>query len=118
MAYVVARINSALDAANSGITHARLHTGDPGSAGTDNVAAGVAAAELTGVGSAAGGSDTFTGAWTIPGAGGPFTHFSLWAGDPGSAGTVAASGVDQTLTPAEEFAGAGTLNVTITSSGS
>lgn len=109
MAFVTARLNSALDAALSGVTHVQLHTGAPGAAGTSNVAAGVARAALTGIGSASGGTDSATAAWTIPGAGGPFTHFSLWTAD--TAGTFVADG---TLDPDETFAGAGTLNVTIT----
>lgn len=109
MAFVEARLNSALDAGLSGVTHAQLHTGAPGAAGTSNVAAGVARCPLTGIGSASGGVDTATGAWSIPGAGGPFTHFSLWTDV--SAGTFVADGE---LDPDETFAGAGTLNFTLT----
>lgn len=109
MAFVTARLNAALDAALASVTHAQLHTGDPGAAGTSNVAAGVDRAELSGIGSASNGTDSATGAWTIPGAGGPFTHFSLWTAS--ESGTFVASG---TLDPDETFAGAGTLNVTIT----
>lgn len=108
MSYVTARLNAALDAANSGVTHAQLHTGAPGAVGTNNVAAGVDRCALTGVGSASGGADSFTGAWTIPGAGGPFTHFSLWTDV--SAGTFVGDG---TLDPDESFLGAGTLNLTV-----
>jgi hypothetical protein len=111
MAFVTARLNSALDAALSGVTHAQLHTGAPGAAGTTNVAAGVARCVLTGIGSSSGGADSATGAWTIPGAGGPFTHFSLWTAL--TDGTFVADG---TLDPDETFAGAGTLNVTINAS--
>ena len=111
MALVVARLNSALDAALSGVTHAQLHTGAPGAAGTSNVAAGVARCALTGIGGASAAADSATGAWTIPGAGGPFTHFSLWTDL--SAGTFVGDG---TLDPDESFAGPGTLNVTINAS--
>lgn len=111
MAYTVARLNAALDAANTGVTHAQLHTGAPGAAGTSNVAAGVSRAALSGVGSAASAADVMTCAWTIPGAGGPYTHFSLWTAS--TAGTFHGDG---TLTPNETFAGAGTLNATITAS--
>jgi hypothetical protein len=110
MAYTTARLNAALDAANSGITHAQLHTGAPGAAGTSNVAAGVSRAALTGVGSAASAADQWTGAFTIPGAGGPFTHLSFWTASSG--GTFMGDG---TLTPNETFAGAGTLNITVDS---
>lgn len=108
MAFVVARLNSALDAGLSGVTHAQLHTGAPGAAGTSNVAAGVSRCALTGIGSASAGADSATGTWTIPAAGGPFTHFSLWTASTG--GTFVADG---TLSPAETFAGAGTLAVTV-----
>lgn len=108
MAFVTARLNSALDAALSGVTHAQLHTGAPGGSGTSNVAAGVDRCALTGIGSASGGADSATGAWTIPGAGGPFTHFSLWTAD--TSGTFVGDG---TLDPDETFAGAGTLNFTL-----
>jgi hypothetical protein len=108
MAFVTARLNSALDAGLSGVTHAQLHTGAPGAAGTSNAAAGVSRCALTGIGSASSGADSATGTWTIPGAGGPFTHFSLWTDV--SAGTFVADG---TLDPDETFAGAGTLAVTV-----
>jgi hypothetical protein len=108
MAFATARLNSALDAALSGVTHAQLHTGAPGAAGTSNVAAGVDRCALTGIGSSSAGADSATGAWTIPGAGGPFTHFSLWTAS--TAGTFAGDG---TLDPDETFAGAGTLNFTL-----
>jgi hypothetical protein len=109
MAFTTARLNAALDSALSTSTHAQLHTGAPGAAGTSNVAAGVSRSALSGVGAASGGSDTITGSWTIPAAGGPFTHFSLWTASTG--GTFNGDG---TLTPSETFAGAGTLNYTIT----
>lgn len=109
MAFVVARLNSALDAALSGVTHAQLHTGAPGGAGTSNTAAGVDRCALTGIGSAASGQDTATGTWTIPGAGGPFTHFSLWTASTG--GTFVGDGE---LDPDETFAGAGTLDFELT----
>lgn len=112
MSFVTARINAAIDAATEGVTHAQLHTGAPGGSGTSNVAAGVDRASLSGVGGASGGSDTFTGTWTIPGAGGPYTHFSLWTSDTG--GTFVADGE---LDPAETFAGAGSLALTVTVTG-
>ena len=109
MAFVTARLNSALDAALSGVTHAQLHTGDPGGSGTSNVAAEMSArCALTGIGSASSGADSATGTWTITGAGGPYTHFSLWTAL--SAGTFVGSG---TLDPDETFAGAGTLAFTL-----
>lgn len=112
MAFTAARINAAIDAALTGATHAQLHTGAPGAAGTSNVASGVSRAALTGVGGATAQADVITGSWTIPAAGGPFTHFSLWTAS--TAGTFMGDG---TLSPSETFAGAGTLNFTITVSG-
>lgn len=110
MAFVTARLNSAIDAALSGVTHAQLHTGAPGAAGTSNVAAQMdARCALTGIGSAASGTDTATGTWTINGAEGPYTHFSLWTDVSG--GTFVADGE---LDPDETFAGAGTLDFTLT----
>lgn len=108
MAFTTAALNAAIDAALTGVTHAQLHTGAPGAAGTSNVAAGVSRAAVTGVGGASGAADTLTGTWTIPGAGGPYTHYSLWTDV--SAGTFVNDG---TLSPQESFAGAGTLDFTI-----
>ena len=115
MAFVTARLNSALDAALSGADYIRIHDGSPGAAGTANA---VAKGTLSGVGSTSGGEDVITSAVTISGAMGPLGYFSIWAGDPDSGGVCVASGDDQTLTPAETFAGAGTLNVTVTASAS
>lgn len=113
MAFVTARINAALDAASSGITHAQLHTGAPGGSGTSNVAQEADRASLSGVGSASGGSDTWTCSFTITDAEGPYTHITFWTASSG--GTFSA---DAELSPAEEFAGPGTLNVTVTAFGS
>ena len=112
MAFTTAALNAAIDAALSGVSHIQLHTGAPGAAGTANVAAGVSRAAVTGVGSASGAADTLTATWTIPGAGGPYTHYSLWTAVTG--GTFVNDG---TLTPAETFAGAGTLDVTVNVTG-
>jgi hypothetical protein len=54
MAFTTAALNAAIDAALTGVTHAQLHTGAPGAAGTTNVAAGVSRASVTGVGGATG----------------------------------------------------------------
>ena len=111
MALTQARVHAAIDAAVSTTSHAQLHTGDPGAAGTSNVAAGVSRAALTFPAASAG--QTSDGAtFAIPGAGGPYTHVSLWTASTG--GTYCGSG---TLTPAESFAGAGSLDVTVTVTG-
>lgn len=107
MAFTSTALSAATDGALTGVTHAQLHTGAPGASGTANVASGVDRCALTGIGSASAGVDTATGTWTIPAAGGPFTHFSLWTASTG--GTFVADGP---LSPAETFAGAGTLDFT------
>lgn len=113
MAFVQARVNAAIDAAASGITHVQLHDGAPGGAGTSNVAAGVDRAAVTGVGGASGGSDTWTCEFAIPGAGGPFTHVSFWTAS--ESGTFYGDG--ELATPVS-FEVAGTLGVTVTITGS
>ena len=108
MPFTAARLNAAIDAALTGVTHAPLHTGAPGAAGTANVAAGVSRAAVAGVGAATAAADVLTGTWTIPGAGGPYTHYSLW-----TAATAGTFMNDGTLTPNESFAGAGALDFTV-----
>lgn len=111
MALVTARINAAVDSAVATSTHVQLHTGAPGGSGTSNVAAGVSRAALT-WGTTSGGVKTGTATWTIPGAGGPYTDASLW--DAATAGTYYGSA---SLAPQETFAGAGTLGLTLTVTG-
>jgi hypothetical protein len=111
MALTAARVLAAIDAAVSTTTHAQLHTGDPGAAGTSNVAAGISRAALS-FPAASAGQTSDDASFAIPGAGGPFTHVSLWTASTG--GTYCGSGA---LTPAESFAGAGTLDVTVTVTG-
>lgn len=115
MAFVVARLNAALDAALSGADFIRIHDGSGGSAGTANA---VAAGALTGTGSATGGQDVLSASVSITGPAGPLTHFSVWDGDPDDGGVCLASGDDLELTPAESFTGDGTLNVTVTATAS
>lgn len=102
------RLNTALDAALDGGTYAQLHTGDPGANGTSNVASGVDRTACA-WGSASGGSATASVVWTIPAAGGPFTHYSVWTAS--SAGTFYTSGE---LSPSTTFESSGTLSSTIT----
>ncbi len=112
MAYTSARVDAALDGANSGITHAQLHTADPGAAGTTAVAANssrVAIALPASSGNAS--SDTVT--FTITAGGETYTHVTLW--DAASAGNFYGSG---TLSPQESFSGSGTLDVTVNTSAS
>lgn len=109
--FTTARINAAIDTAQATATHIQLHTGAPGVNGTTSVAAGVARALLS-KGAAASKIATDTASWTIPGAGGPFTHCTLW--DALTGGTFCGDGL---LTPNESFVGAGTLAVTVTITG-
>jgi hypothetical protein len=108
MAFTTANLTAALTAAVAGTTHMQLHTGAPGAAGTSNVAAGVSRItfDFPVPGSA---SVQQVGTFTIPAAGGPYTHISLWTASSG--GTFQG---DAALTPQETFAGAGTLQVTVT----
>lgn len=110
MAYTQARVNAALDGANNGIAWAVLHDGDPGGAGTGNQAAesSPVAASFP---NASNGEAKAQVTFTISGAGGPYTHVSLWSDSGGSPGTFYGSAA---LTPEESFNGAGTLEVTIT----
>lgn len=113
MAFVVARLNAAVDTALATSTHIQAHTASPGAAGTTALATNVVRAALAGVGAAAAGVDTITATFTFTGSsGGPVTHFSLW-----TASTAGTFNGDGTLTPNESFAGAGTLAVTITVTG-
>ena len=103
MGFAVAKLNAAVDAALTGSTHIQAHTGEPGAAGTSNVATNCARAALSGVGSAAGGVDTITATFNFTGpSGAPVTVTFLWpALTGGTHNTDAAGG---TLTPPEEFA--------------
>lgn len=112
MALTQARIHAAIDAAVATTSFVQLHTADPGGSGTTGVAAGVARAAIS-LPAASGGQTSAAASFTIPAAGGPYTHVSLWTASTG--GTYCGSGA---LTPAESFAGAGTLDVTVTVSGS
>lgn len=112
MAFTTARLNAALDGALASATHVQLHTGDPGAAGTSNVASNVSGREAVGGGSfdaASSGSTEEVVVFTITSGGETYTHISVWTDV--SAGTFYASGA---LTPNEAFAGAGELEVTIT----
>jgi len=112
MAFTQARVHAAIDAAVGTVTHVQLHTGDPGGSGTSAVASGVDRVAID-LPAASGGQTEETVTFTIPGAGGPYTHVSLWTASTG--GTYCGSGV---LDPQESFAGAGTLDVTVTVTGS
>lgn len=113
MALTEARVNAAIDGAISTITHVRMHTGAPGGSGTSNVAANAAVTAIDfPSASSAESEDTVT--VTISGAQAAMTHCSLWIGDPGDSGVFAGDGE---VSPAESFAGAGTLDLTVTVTG-
>ena len=111
MPFTDAPIDAAIDAALATVTHAQLHTGDPGVAGTANVAAGVPRAAL-GFDSAAGKEVQATATFTPPGNSGPFTHVSLWTASAG--GSFNGS---EPFDGAESFVNPGTLAVTVTVTG-
>ena len=94
--------------ASPAITHAQLHTGDPGGSGTSNVAAGVSLAEVT-VGAPSDGAVTVWATFTIPAAGGPYTHVTFWTASSG--GTFC--GTDD-FSPDTTFANSGTLSHILT----
>lgn len=108
MAYATARLSAAIDGANSATTHVQLHDGDPGAGGTANVAAESSRVAFT-FPAGSSGSSSDTAQFTISGAGGPYGYVTGWnASSDGTYQWTAA------ISPAESFAGAGTLDVTIT----
>lgn len=106
-----ARINAALDAALDGGDFVQLHTGDPGSSGTGNVASSVSRTSAS-WGAASSKAASCSVVWTIPAAGGPYTNFSVWSASTG--GTFYGSG---SLDPSTTFESSGTLTSTLTASG-
>ncbi len=102
-----AALNIAAGALTAAIDNVRLHTGDPGAAGTSNVATSavrpVTWGAASGSGDAANSADiNFTGGT----ASGPATHVSLWDGTPGSGGVFMGSKAlsgDQTFNAAGEY---------------
>lgn len=109
MTFTNANLDDALDAAVLATTHIQLHIGDPGAGGTANVATQVAGRLGFVFPAAASQSTQQTAAFSILAAEGPYTHVTGW--DALSAGNHQWTGV---LAPQETFAGAGTLNVTVT----
>lgn len=101
-----AALNIAANAIAAAIDNSRIHTGDPGAAGTSNVA--TSGVETIAFGSASNG-DIVTGAdvdFTGGAAGGPAAWVSLWDGVPGSGGVhmwnLQLTG-DQTFNSAGEY---------------
>lgn len=112
MSFTTARVTAAIDAAVEDTTHIQLHDGDPGSGGTDNVA-GEASRTAFVFPAASNGETAQTVEIEITGAGGPYGYATGW--------NAASNGTHQwtaPLSPAESFAGAGTLEVTVTATAS
>jgi hypothetical protein len=90
--------NAALDAAAAAHTWIKLHTGDPGAAGTSNAATETTRKQATWA-SASGGATSNTGAltWTAVAGSEDYTHFTAWtastAGTFGFSGTITANAV-------------------------
>lgn len=113
MGFVEARVNLAIDAALGNAVYGQMHTGDPGAAGTANVAANVDGREQYAFPGASGAATQASAEFTITDAQAALTHISLWTA--ASDGTFLGSGE---VSPAESFAGPGTLDVTVTVTGS
>lgn len=95
----------------------KLHTGDPGSAGTANAAGNTTRKQAT-FGAASGGSLTTTGdlAWTSVGTAETYSHVSFW--DASSAGTFLGSddlAVARTVAVGDNFTiPTGSLTIAVT----
>ena len=93
-----AAANALLDSLGSSYTWIKLHTGDPGAAGTSNPAGNTTRMQVT-WGSASGAVKSNTNAltWTGVSTSEDYTHFSCWsassAGNFGFSGTITANAV-------------------------
>jgi len=93
-----AEANDAIDALLSSYTWVKLHTGDPGAAGTSNAATETTRKQATWT-SASSGASSNSGAltWTTVAGSEDYTHFSLWTastnGTFGFSGTITANAV-------------------------
>lgn len=86
-----ADINSALDTIFTGTQWIQLHTGDPGAAGTANVATNNTRDSVTWAAASGGSKATAAdAAWTSVSTTETYTHFSVWSAS--SAGTFHGSG--------------------------
>ncbi len=92
--------------------YVKLHTGDPGSAGTSNASAETTRKQLTFAAPSAGSSAASAVSWTTWAAGSEtITHFSIW--DASTAGTFLQSG---SLSASKSITNGDTLNLTVTAS--
>lgn len=112
MPFSAARVTAAIDAAVAATTHIQLHDGDPGAGGTANVADEVAGRLGFVFPAAVDGETAQTAEFAITGPGGPYSYVTGWSADSGGTHQWTAQ-----LTPAESFAGPGTLEVTVTATG-
>lgn len=115
----VARRNAAIDTATGLGTWIKLHTGDPGSAGTANAASNTTRQQAT-MGSASAGAATNTAAviWTSVPASETYSHWSMWTASSGGtflwSGTITGGAV----TSGETFRfDIGALSLTSTGAG-
>lgn len=111
-----ARRNAAIDATVALGTWIKMHTGDPGSAGTSNAATETDRIQAT-FAAASGGSAVTSATWTLPGVAATetYTHFSMWTASSG--GTFLASGTvtNGSVVAAQNFViAAGNLTLSIT----
>ena len=113
MALNTAKVNAAVDAAVADWDFTQLHTADPGSGGTNGVAAEVAGRlATTWPAAASGASAAAPVAFAVTAAGGPYTHVSGW-----TASTAGTHQGNVALVPNQTFIGPGELTVTITATG-
>lgn len=111
--FSTARLNAAIEAAVTGVTHMELHDGDPGAAGTANTVSNTSGRVAVDVDaqSASNGTVTATTAtFTITAGGETYSWISLWTASSG--GTWMGNGQ---LSQSEAFGGAGELDVTLSS---
>lgn len=102
-----AELNAILDFANDRRLFVSIHDGDPGTTGANEITGGPYARVAVDFPAAAAAASEVE-VEVLVGAGGPYTHFGLWSA--ASAGTFRGGAV---LTPAETFAGPGSLLVTV-----
>jgi vacuolar-type H+-ATPase subunit I/STV1 len=108
MSFATARVTLAVEAALGDTVYGQLHTGAPGTAGTANVAPAVDGRELLEFGAFVAGETSASATFTVTGTSAALSFLTLW--------TLSAAGVligTSAVLPAETFAGAGALEVTV-----
>lgn len=107
--FAASLVNGWLDTDFATVWH-KLHTGDPGAAGTSNAAAGDTSRKQSTMASASGGSKAQTGTapvWTNSGTSETLSHLSQWTAS--TAGTFKSS---QALTASQAWADTNTFTLT------